>query len=128
MIMELNENEIAKEVVDAAFKIHRRLGPGLLESVYEAILAYELRKRRLKVHRQMAVPIVWDDLRFEEGFRADLHVEDKVIVELKSLEQVIPVHKKQLLTHPARRQATRPTHQFRRRFNQKRNLPSRQRS
>jgi GxxExxY protein len=97
--MELTENEIAKEVVDAAFKIHQRLGPGLLESVYEAILAYELKKRGLVVDRQMAVPVVWDDLRFEEGFRADLYVENKVIVELKSLEQIMPVHKKQLLTH-----------------------------
>jgi GxxExxY protein len=61
--MELTENEIAKEIVDAAFKIHQRLGPGLLESVYEAILAYELRKRGLEVHRQVAVPVVWDELR-----------------------------------------------------------------
>jgi GxxExxY protein len=127
--MELSENEIAKEVVDAAFKIHQRLGPGLLESVYEAILAYELRKRGLEVHRQMAVPIVWDDLRFEEGFRADLYVEDKVIVELKSQEQVIPVHKKQLLTHiQARRQTTRAAYQFQRRINQEWNLSSRERS
>lgn len=90
--MERTENEIAKEIVDAAFKIHQRLGPGLLESVYEAILAYELRKRGLQVFRQVAVPVVWDDLRFEEGFRSDLYVENKVIVELKSQEQVIPVH------------------------------------
>jgi GxxExxY protein len=93
------ENEIAKEVVDAAFRIHQRLGPGLLESVYEIVLAYELRKRGLHVARQVPVPIVWDELRFDEGFRADLLVESKVLVELKSKEKVIPVDKKQVLTH-----------------------------
>ena len=93
------ENEIAKEMVDAAFRIHQRLGPGLLESVYEIVLAYELRKRGLHVARQVPVPIVWDELRFDEGFRADLLVESKVLVELKSKEKVIPVDKKQVLTH-----------------------------
>jgi GxxExxY protein len=93
------ENEIAKEVVDAAFRIHQQLGPGLLESVYETVLAYELRKRGLHVARQVPVPIVWDELRFDEGFRADLLVESKVLVELKSKEKVIPVDKKQVLTH-----------------------------
>ncbi len=93
------ENEIAREVVDAAFKIHQRLGPGLLESVYEVILAYELRKRGLHVDRQLPVLIIWEELQFEEGFRADLVVEHKVIVELKSKEAVIPVDKKQVLTH-----------------------------
>jgi GxxExxY protein len=92
------ENEIAKEVADAAYHVHKRLGPGLLESVYEVILAHELRKRGLSVDRQVPVPIVWDNLRFEEGFRADLFVECKVIVELKSKDQLIPVDKKQLLT------------------------------
>ena len=97
--VELTENEIAKEIVDAAYKIHQQLGPGLLESVYEIILAYELKKRGLSVVRQLPVPLVWDDLHFDEGFRADLLVENKVLVELKSKEKVIPVDKKQVLTH-----------------------------
>ena len=95
----MTENEIAKIVVDAAFQIHKRLGPGLLESVYEIVLAYELKKRGLNVKRQVPVDIVYDDIKFDEGFRADLIVEDKVIVELKSVEKVMPVHKKQLLTY-----------------------------
>jgi GxxExxY protein len=98
-VTKVSENEIAKIVVDAAYQIHQALGPGLLESVYEVILAHELRKRGLIVERQTPVSIVWDNIRFEEGFRADLLVEDKVIVELKSKEQVIPVDKKQVLTH-----------------------------
>ena len=95
----MNENEIAKIIVDAAFQIHKRLGPGLLESVYEVVLAHELKKRGLRVNRQMPVAIVYDDIKFDEGFRADLTVEEKVIVELKSVEKVSPVHKKQLLTY-----------------------------
>jgi len=95
----MNENEIAKEVVDAAYKIHTELGPGLLESVYEAVLAYELERRGLRVVRQQAIPVVYQGVHMEEGFRADLIVEDKVIVELKSVEAVHPVHKKQLLTY-----------------------------
>ena len=95
----MTENEIGKIVVDAAFRVHSRLGPGLLESVYEATLAYELRKRGLNVRRQVAIPIRYDDLEFEEGFRADLIVEDLVIVEIKSVEALIPVHGKQLLTY-----------------------------
>lgn len=95
----MTENEIAKEIVDVAYHIHRRLGPGLLESVYETVLAYELTKRDLNVRRQCPVPIVYDDITFDEGFRADLIVEDKVVIELKSVEAVIRVHKKQLLTY-----------------------------
>ena len=95
----MTENEIAKIIVDAAFQIHKRLGPGLLETVYEVILAHALDTRGLKVERQVPVAIVFDGIRFDEGFRADLIVEDKVIVELKSVENVIPVHKKQLLTY-----------------------------
>ena len=96
---ELTENEISSIVVDAAYNIHQRLGPGLLESVYEIILAHELRKRGLRVDRQVPMEIIWDNVRFEEGFRADLIVERKVIVELKSKETVHPVDKKQVLTH-----------------------------
>jgi len=95
----MTENEIAKIIVDAAFQIHKRLGPGLLETVYEVVLAYELKRRGLKLKRQVPVAIVYDAIKFDEGFRADLIVEDKVIVELKSVEKIIPVHKKQLLTY-----------------------------
>jgi GxxExxY protein len=94
----LSENDIARIVVDACYHIHQQLGPGLLESVYEIILAYELRKRGLYVERQVPVEIVWDNVRFEEGFRADLIVERKVIAELKSKEEIHPVDKKQVLT------------------------------
>jgi len=93
------ENEIAKQVVDAAYQIHTRLGPGLLESVYEVVLAHELKKRELRVARQVPIAIEYDGIKFEEGFRADLIVEDKVIVELKCVELVNPAHKKQLLTY-----------------------------
>jgi len=93
------ENEIAHEIVDAAFHIHKALGPGLLETVYEVVLAHELEERGLQVVRQQTVSIIFKGLHFDEGFRADLIVEDKVIVELKSVEQIIPVHKKQLLTY-----------------------------
>ena len=95
----MTENEIAKIIVDKAYKIHVKLGPGLLESVYETILEYELKKAGLKVQRQQPVPLKYDDIKFEEGFRADLIVEDKVIVELKSVEQLAKVHFKQLLTY-----------------------------
>ena len=95
----MTENEIAKIVVDAAYHIHKRLGPGLLESVYEIVLAHVLKKRGLRVKRQVPVPIVFDEIKFDEGFRADLIVEEKVIIELKSVEKVSRVHKKQLLTY-----------------------------
>jgi len=94
----MNENQIATIVLDAAFKIHTKLGPGLLESVYEVILAHELRKAGLAVERQVPIPIVYDGLKFDEGFRADLQVAYKVIVELKSVEALRPVHAKQVLT------------------------------
>jgi len=95
----VTENEIAKQVVDAAYQVHTRLGPGLLESVYEVVLAHELRKRGLHVVRQQPIPIEYESIRFDEGFRADIIVEDKVILELKSVETVARVHKKQLLTY-----------------------------
>jgi GxxExxY protein len=99
VVDDMTENEIAREVVDAAFKVHSRLGPGLLESVYEVVLAHEVRNRRLNVVRQLPVPIVYDGIQFEEGFRLDLLVEDKVIDEIKSVEKITGVDKKQLLTH-----------------------------
>ncbi len=95
----MTENEIANVIVDAAFRVHTRLGPGLLESVYEAVLEYELKRRGLRVARQVPLPVVYEEIRLDEGFRADLIIEDKVIIELKSVEQVAPVHKKQLLTY-----------------------------
>jgi GxxExxY protein len=95
----MTENEIASYIVDASFKIHNTLGPGLLESVYESVLAYELEKRDLMVVRQLPIPLVYEGMQFDEGFRADLMVGNKVIVELKSVETVAAVHKKQLLTY-----------------------------
>ncbi|MCX6142874.1 MAG: GxxExxY protein [Ignavibacteriales bacterium] len=95
----MSENEIATVIVDAAYKVHVALGPGLLESVYQATLEYELKKRGLKVSLQQALPVVYETVKLDLGFRPDLIVEDKVIVELKSVEEVAPVHKKQLLTY-----------------------------
>jgi GxxExxY protein len=95
----VTENEIAKSVVHAAYLVHTRLGPGLLESAYEAVMAYELDKAGLRYARQLPVPVVYENVRIDEGFRIDLLVEDLVIVELKSAEAVAPVHKKQLLTY-----------------------------
>ena len=89
----MEENEIGRIIVDAAIAVHRELGPGLLESVYEAVLAQELRDRGLKVERQVPICIVWRDLKFDEGFRADLIVEGKVIAELKSVESVSKAHR-----------------------------------
>lgn len=91
-------NEIATVVLSSAFKVHTKLGPGLLESVFEAVLAYELSRAGMLVRRQVPIPIRYEELLFEEGFRADLLVEEKVIVELKSLEAVARVHAKQLGT------------------------------
>ncbi len=95
----MHENDIAKIIVDAAFKVHKELGPGLFESVYETVMAHEIEGRGLAVERQKAIPINYDGMQFDEGFRADLVVANKVIVELKSVETVAPVHKKQLLTY-----------------------------
>jgi GxxExxY protein len=95
----MTENAIAKEIVDAAFRIHTTLGPGLLESVYDTVLAYELGRRGLRVVRQQQIPVVYEDVRIDTGFRADLIVGDKVIIEVKSVENLAPVHKKQLLTY-----------------------------
>jgi GxxExxY protein len=93
------ENELSRIIVDAAFHIHQTVGPGLLESVYEAILARELSRRGLSVARQRAIAIRYGDLEFDEGFRADLIVNETVIVEVKSVERAVPQHKRQLLTY-----------------------------
>ena len=92
-------NAISAEIVDAAIKVHRALGPGLLEKVYEAALAHELTGRGLQVRRQVPIPVVYEQIRLDEGFRADLLVEDAAIVELESVEQVAPVHRKQVVTY-----------------------------
>jgi GxxExxY protein len=95
----MNENEIGTLVLAAAIEVHRELGPGLLESVYEVVLAHELSSRGLAVERQVSVPIVFKKIHFDEGFRADLIVEGKVLIELKSVERVTPAHKKQVQTY-----------------------------
>ncbi len=95
----MNENEISKIVVDAAFTVHTRVGPGLLESAYEAILSYELRKRGLHVATQVKLPVRYDEIEVKDAFWMDLLVEDLVVVELKSVDEIHPVHKKQLLTY-----------------------------
>ncbi len=94
----MNENQLSKIVLDTAFKVHTNIGPGLLESVYEIILAHELAKQGLNVDRQKPISIRYDDLIIPDAFRADLLVEDKLIIELKSLEKLAPVHSKQVLT------------------------------
>jgi GxxExxY protein len=95
----LTENEVARIVVDAAFKVHTTLGPGLLESVYEKILKYEIEKRGLSVLRQVPLPVVYDGITFDEQYVMDLVVEDLVVIEIKSVQTVLPVHHKQLLTY-----------------------------
>ncbi len=95
----MNENEIAKIVVDAAFKVHSKLGPGLLESAYQAILAYELKQSGLAIEAEILMPLKYDGITLDIGYRADLIVEHLVIIELKSVEKMSDVHKKQLLTY-----------------------------
>ena len=95
----MTENEIGRLVVDAAIGVHRELGPGLLESVYEVILAHQLRQRGLRAERQVPIPIEYPGVKFDEAFRADILVDGKVVLELKSVEQVTRVHKKQLQTY-----------------------------
>jgi GxxExxY protein len=93
------EENIGKEIVDAAFKVHSELGPGLLEKVYEVCMAHELQKKGLKVQRQLDIPVVYDGLVFEEGLRIDLLVENCVIAELKAVDEVNPVWEAQILSH-----------------------------
>jgi len=95
----MTENEIGKIIVECAIQIHKELGPGLFENVYEAILAHELAQLGLQVERQIPIAIAYHGITFDEGFRADLIVEGKVIVELKSVEAVSKAHKKQVLTY-----------------------------
>jgi len=95
----MTENEIAAIIVDISFKVHSSLGPGLFESVYEAVIAYELDQCGLRVDRQKPIPVTWNGVRLDQGFRADLIVDEKVIVEIKSVEAISPVHFKQVLTY-----------------------------
>jgi GxxExxY protein len=92
-------NVITGEILHAAFKVHSTLGPGLLESAYEVCLAHELRKRGLRLEAQLALPVVYDGIQVDLGYRIDLLVEDSVVVELKAIETVLPVHKAQLLSY-----------------------------
>jgi len=96
----MTENELAKIIVDKCLKIHRTLGSGLLESVYEEVLFYEIAKDGIKCKRQVAIPVLYEGIKMDIGFRADMVVDGKVILELKSVENIMPVHKKQLLLAP----------------------------
>ena len=93
------ENELSKIIVNCCYKIHTKLGPGLLESVYEELLAYELQKENLNFRRQQGIPVVYEGVKMDLGFRADIIVENLVIIEIKSIEAIAPVHQKQLLTY-----------------------------
>ena len=93
------ENEITDRILDCCFKVHKTLGPGLFESVYEEILAHELSLKNLKFERQRPISLTYGEIKFDIAFRADFIVEKKVIVELKSIDKTLPVHKKQLLTY-----------------------------
>ena len=95
----MTENKIGDIIVESAINLHRELGPGLLEIVYQVVLARELEKQGLKVEREVPVAIEYKGVRFDQGFRADLIIEQKVIIELKSVDRVSPAHKKQLLTY-----------------------------
>ncbi len=95
----MSENEIAKIVFNAGLKVHKVLGPGLLESAYEACLDYELRKQNLNVDRQIILPLIYEDLKLDSGFRIDLKIENKLIVELKSVEELSDLHRAQIITY-----------------------------
>jgi len=92
-------NELSGLILEVAIDIHRRLGPGLLESVYQAILAHELAKRGMNVQKEIPIPLVWDNLRFDVGFRVDLIINEMILIELKCVEMVSVAHKKQMLTY-----------------------------
>jgi len=95
----IEEEKIGKAIVDASYKVHKELGPGLLERVYEVCVAHELKKAGYNVKRQVKIPIVYDGITFNEGLRLDLLVDDLVIVELKAVDQVNPVWKAQIISH-----------------------------
>jgi GxxExxY protein len=95
----MHENDLSTKIIDAGFHIHKKLGPGLLESAYQIVLVHELTKQGLNVESEVPIPLKWNELLLTTAFRADVIVERKVIVEIKSIEQTAPVHKKQLLTY-----------------------------
>ncbi len=95
----MTENELSKIIVNIAYQIHTKLGPGLLESVYEKIMYYELKNEGLSTEFQKGIPVIWNEVKMDIEFRADLIVENSVIIELKSVETILPVHQKQLLTY-----------------------------
>ena len=95
----MTENQIGKIIVDCAYKVHKELGPGLLESTYEACLMYELKKAGLKAESQKVLPVIYKDVKLEVGYRIDILAEDKVIVELKSVEALHDVHMAQIITY-----------------------------
>jgi GxxExxY protein len=95
----MNENFVSGEILDCCVQIHKVLGPGLFESVYEEVLAFELINRGLHLRRQVPIPVIWKEVKLDQGFRADLIVENKVVVEIKSIDSIAQVHKKQLLTY-----------------------------
>ena len=97
--MEKIENKLASQIISRSFKIHKKLGPGLLESVYEEVLCYEISKLNLFIERQKPIPLLYEHIKLEIGFRADIIVEDKIIIEVKAIEALAPVHKMQLLTY-----------------------------
>ena len=95
----MDENQLSKIIVDVCLKVHKSLGPGLFESVYEEVMFYELKKLNIPCERQVEIPVIYDNINMGIGFKADLIVDRKVIIELKSMENILPVHKKQLLTY-----------------------------
>ena len=95
----MQPDEITGHIVDAAMKVHTAIGPGLLKSAYEACLAYELRQRGLQVKTQVELPVMYEDVRIDVGYRIDMLVEDTVIVELKAIDQLLPIHEAQLLSY-----------------------------
>jgi GxxExxY protein len=97
--IDLETDKIAKEIVDAAYQVHLNLGPGLLENAYEVCLAHEITSRGLKLEQQLALPLVYKGVRMNVGFRLDLLVESRVIVEIKAVEQLLPVHRAQVITY-----------------------------
>ena len=92
-------NKLTEKIIGICIDIHKKLGPGLFESVYEEILCYELSKKNISYERQKTIPVIYDEIKMDIGFKADVIVDDKVIIELKSVENILPVHKKQLLTY-----------------------------
>jgi len=91
--------EVARQIVDSAIRVHRALGPGLLESAYQICLAYELKKRGLRVECEIPFPVIYDDIEIDAGYRADMLVEDCIIVENKTVDEIIPIHQAQLITY-----------------------------